>query len=84
MLKPTSHPLGRGWVLLCWVYICDECKDVLDADQGGASGPLAPFRANGAHPSIVLIASLFSVIKPYAPSQCRHRLLAMTGSCHLN
>ena len=57
MLKSTSHPLGRGEVY-AMLGVCDECKDVLDADQDGASGPfsmsgalLAPFRANGAHPS---------------------------------
>ena len=43
MLKSTSHPLGRGYVLLGYAMlgVCDECKDVLDADQDGASGPLA-------------------------------------------
>ena len=58
MLK-SSHPLGRGQVLLGYAMFrgCD-CKDVLDTDQDGTSGPLArnrasltPFYANSAHPS---------------------------------
>ena len=43
MLKSTSHPLAedRCCYRLCYVGGCDECKDVLDADEEGASGPLA-------------------------------------------
>ena len=34
--------------------VCDGCKDGLDTDKDGLSisAALAPFRANGAHPSI--------------------------------
>ena len=40
--------------------VCDGCKDGLDTDKDGSSistkwGCARPFRANGAHPSDVLL-----------------------------
>ena len=41
--------------------VCDGCKDGLDTDQDGSKwGALAPFRADGAHPSYSCVLCFYS------------------------
>ena len=50
-MLPSWQRIGVARLML---RVCDGCKDMLNTDQDGTSGPLAslaPFRARGAHPS---------------------------------
>ena len=51
--------------------VCDGCKDGLDTDQAGSSvstsgAALAPFRANGAHPSLYIIVLVCLFVRTHA------------------